>query len=289
MFCLLALVCMSAYSVNTYGPMEMKQQEIEENPLLLEILSKLNIKHDKTLESIVRATQREFLRKAGTERWEIEENDNDKLLNVLLPLFKDLGMIAEKNPTKKKYKYVVILGSTFESMLKRLKFLERKAEEGLEFSQLLMLGGQRKLTTIEKEELARHGYPGIDDERDMLKIAVKMASPGSIKVPFQFITCKAAPGAHRATTEDTVAEWLKTNPEPGAVLVISSYPHVHYQEAVLRRLLPETFSIEGIGNEARPGLVLGVYTDALARFLYECFKARKKLSEKQNMKTVDIQ
>src|SRR5262245_36326576 len=53
---------------------------------LLDILHELNIEHDGTIASIVTATQKEWLRKPGSERWHIEEQYAHKKA-LLLALF----------------------------------------------------------------------------------------------------------------------------------------------------------------------------------------------------------
>lgn len=283
MYKILYLLCIYAQSICAYEALcTIKSQNTQcVTPALLKLLDKLDVKHQGTLESIVEVTQKELLRKSTTERWEIGISEKDTHLKDILPFFKDFGMVEAKKPTLKKYHYAVILGSTFSSVLKRLSFLEQQWREGIRFDKIIILGGERQLTSVEKEELKSHGYSSINDERDMLEIACKLGLTDKKikKLPLKLIKASKKPHALRATTSDTVQAWLETQPEPGTALVVSTQPHILYQEAVLKRLLPETFTIEGVGNQAKPDLLLGIYTDALARFLYECLEITKKRTE----------
>ena len=59
---------------------------------LLQLLKITNIQHNGTLEDIVQATQKAWLRPAGKERWEMTETFADKR-SIILPILSTLGLI----------------------------------------------------------------------------------------------------------------------------------------------------------------------------------------------------
>lgn len=73
----------------------------------------------------------------------------------------------------------------------------------------------------------------------------------------------------RATTPDTIIEWLKEKPTPGSCLVISSQPLIGYQNSVTHSLLAKEFTIESVGPEASTEVSTDEYLDTLARWLYQ--------------------
>ena len=71
----------------------------------------------------------------------------------------------------------------------------------------------------------------------------------------------------RLNTFSTVVEWLKTNPEKGSCLAISTQPFVGRQEAVLRSLLPIDFEVEAVGPQMKREYPLSIYLDNFAKWL----------------------
>ena len=67
---------------------------------LTEILDLTEVKHEGTLASIVTATQASWLRKAGTERWEMN-NKFEKLNKSITPFLRSLGSLMKLNRYRK--------------------------------------------------------------------------------------------------------------------------------------------------------------------------------------------
>ncbi len=66
----------------------------------------------------------------------------------------------------------------------------------------------------------------------------------------------------RPNTIDTIYHWLSTQPSPGLVLAISEQPSIGYQDTLLRRFLPASFTIETIGpalsaSQNKPEILIG--------------------------------
>jgi len=266
------------------------------SPALLELLDFLEIEHNNTLKSIVDTTQKKWLRQTGKERWEMEEKFPEKR-QKLINLFDQLGTIKEIKPQKKQYDYVLFFGASFPAFKRRLNFLFQLWNDGIRFNTVVFLGGQRPLDPqLESPEIlldtATNSFPYKkawelktempQTEIDMMKFVFDQAElpQGFELVNLVFVDTpmqKTDSGQpRRPITVDTINKWLKTYPKPGSLLVISSQPHVGYQDTVARTVLPSHFSIETVGAAAGPGLKTAVYLDNLARWLYQTQEYFKK-------------
>lgn len=233
------------------------------SPSLIELLSLMEIHHDGTLKSIVETTQKAWIQ-TGKERWQFEEKEKEKW-NAAFPLLKKIGCVDKVEASQKRYDYCLVLGGLSQRMQKRFDLLIEEWEKGVRFDRLIFLTGERNLDP-QVEDLAVL----LQTEAQAMEYLFQKAnvSEDLRQIPLQIISASAG-GKRRATTADTVAEWLKTNPSPGLCLVLSNQPFVDYQNAVLKTFLPKTFQIETIGKEADPDTFFAVYLDNLARFLYQ--------------------
>lgn len=245
---------------------------------LLSVLEILNLKHEDTLDSIVAVTQKTLLRPPGKERWEVDDVFKSKK-NLLDPLFKKLHCIDALHATKKHYDYAVVLGALFSRVHDRLQWLIDEWRQGVRFTTLVFLSGQRTLTGTEREQLKTflHREDVPTNEFEMTKsVYDALAMPESLrKVPVVFINAPARCGKSRATTEDTVNAWLEQHPVPGSVLAISNQPYVLQQQCILRFLLPLSFSIEAVGPVVSPSTTTTIILDNLARWIFQI----KRLSD----------
>ena len=266
------------------------------SPALLELLDFLEIDHNNTLKSIVDATQKAWLRQKGKERWEMEETFPEKR-KELINLFHQLGSIKAVKPQKKLYDYVLFFGASFPAFKQRLNFLFKLWNDDIRFNTIVFLGAQRPLDPqLESPEkmlnTTTNNFPYKKEwelktempqtEIDMMKLVFDQAKlpQGFELVNLVFVDTpmqKTDSGQpRRPITVDTINKWLKTYPKPGSLLVISSQPHVGYQDTVARTVLPSHFSIETVGAAAGPGLKTAVYLDNLARWLYQTQEYFKK-------------
>jgi hypothetical protein len=235
---------------------------------LEDLLLLLEIKHDHGLASIVAQTQRAWLRPAGSERWHLEDSFASKKAQIE-PLLVQMGLVAPVFAENKTYDYGVILGSLVPSMRERARFLIDEWNKGVRFKQLVFLGGQRELDPSQ-ESLA-----GAKTETDAMKIIYAQTNwPKAMKkLPVLFVDAPAKPRAGqkpaRPNTGDTIYAWLKEGVKPGSVLAVSSQPFVHYQDAVLRTILPSAFRVQTIGPRAKTELSMAIHLDNLARLLYQ--------------------
>jgi hypothetical protein len=247
-------------------------QEKTPTQTLKTVLDITNIQTNNSIEEIVAKTQKEWLRPPNKERFEIETDTYANKKDLLLPLFKKLEMIDAITPIEKKYRYAIVLGALLPRIQKRISYLISLWNSGVRFDAVVFLTGQRTLDkTLEIPLLKTEGKTP-ETETDMVKIVYQTAiMPNEMRaVPVIFVDAKTKDNK-RPTTGDTVNAWLTHNPPPGSCLVVSNQPYVHYQEEVLKTLLPETFTIECIGDEVDDNekVMTAVYLDTLARWLYQ--------------------
>ncbi len=246
---------------------------------LLELLALTQIDHDGTLPSIVQLTQKPqagWLRQPGTERWDIVDKPIEHA-DLFLQLFTRLQLRDEIKPIATSYDYILWMGAAYPEVEKRLSHLIQLWDSGIRYQQFVVLAGARPLTQTEKDALAtKYGQENTGElvtEADAMRFvynhitmpdAMKSVSIVVIDVPMK----ETDKGLVRPTTGDTIDAWMALSPFAGSCLVISSQPYVHYQDSVVKTLLPKTFTVETIGA-ASQSTKIGLYLDTLARFLYQ--------------------
>ncbi len=240
-----------------------------------------------TLQDAVNETQKNWLRKPSQERWHIEEQFETQR-GKFIPLFKQLGIMQEVRPTKKHYKYAVLLGATIYRTRTRLAYLIDIYNSGVTFDHIIILGGQRPLDpSIERTQdlvqitdsnlSLRKGWTQPDvlptNENEMMQFIFDQT-----ELPFDrnIITFVDTPmqrtkdgSIRRPNTGDTFATWLTQKPSPGSCLVISNQPYVSYQDTVARTYLPLRFNVETVGESAPDSMKISVTLDNIARWLYQ--------------------
>lgn len=274
-----------AFMPHAYG--HILHENGKPSPALLELLTLLNVTHDGSLQSIVQATQQQWLRKPGSERWDMQEVHADKQAHIL-ELLHNLGCIDTVNATQQQYDYALLLGATVSRVRTRLAYLLDQWQQGVRFKYLIFLGSERPLDAkIESADLLRDlsRYPYADHdwsatklpttEYQMMRMVFDQTElPADFeKVIVIFINTpqQLEPNGtwRRANTMDTIREWLAQQPKPGSTLVVSNQPYVGYQDAVVRTGLPSTFSVETIGHRVSDNEKIAVYLDTVARWIYQ--------------------
>lgn len=255
---------------------------------LVKSISGLEV-HDYSLQQLVDYTQQEWLRKPGTERWQMQEiaalNNKEAVMQSLqkLELFKTIA------PTKKQYAYCIVFGSAAKSMRKRIAFAFALHKQGIHCTHYIFLGGKRPLDPKQesKEVLLDRNNKELPvraswqepqelptNETELIKFLINQAEiPAGLNAnDFVFVDApmKTNPNGTtaRPTTGDTLHHWLATNPTPGNCLFISSQPYVGYQDSVARTYIPAEFSIETVGTAVEEESI-SVLLDTIARWLYQ--------------------
>jgi hypothetical protein len=278
---------------------------------------KFNVRHDQSWylsycalpaqeqrEALIAMTQKEWLRQAGKERWEIEDYKLDTgTKELLLSLFNDLCCCQEVRPTKKKYKGIIILGGILQRVCIRYAYLKKLWQEGVRADAIFLFGGERPMDKKFEKACSFLGLrdneflpmssvrwenclPLPTNEAQMMQWVMKLADlPQELRaVPVHTITSrmKIAPdgSAKRPTTGDTFNDWGREyNPE-GDYLVISSQPFIGYQDAVGRSSVAQKVYLETVGlavnthkqlnfcNEVED-TTIAEYFDTIARWMWQ--------------------
>ena len=248
-------------------PLFSAEPQLFPSTALEKLLNVLDVSHGPDLQSIVDATQQRWLQK-DKERWEFEKRDEDKK-DLLIPIFKELGMIDTVDASCTMYDYAFVYGATYGSVVARIEHLVSQYKRGVRFKQVVLLTGQRHLGSYAAEK--ELPYPTETDM--MLSLWKTMPIPASLRsLPLVLVDAPEQERngrLSRPTTKDTLVEWLKTNPTPGTCLFVSNQPFSGYQEAVAKCVLPSSFTIETIGRQADPKMPISVLLDNLARWLYQ--------------------
>jgi len=126
---------------------------------LLSLLDAFKVVHDGTVEDIVKQTQHHWLRKPGTERWEINaqqttsqqlasmyyQDDNDYIDDLLA----SIGIVHAIYPTKRKYDYLLFNGGPAEYLRPRMKAL-RDVLTACTIERVVFLTGEVPLDTSQE-------------------------------------------------------------------------------------------------------------------------------------------
>jgi hypothetical protein len=196
------------------------------NDDLKQLLTVMEVSNDGTLPSIIEATQKTWKRPAGKEIWNIENNLSEIQAKAVMEYCSKNRFFIEIMPTQKSYDYAVILGATVATMKKRIGFLEKIAQSGIQIKQVVLLSGARPLDP--KIETAPEGC---QTEGEALACLWKACTLSSKVVSAQF-DCPMLE-RRRPTTADTYNLWLASKPKAGSCIMLSNQPYCLYQQLSL--------------------------------------------------------
>ena len=131
-------------------------QEGDLHPALLSLCQLTNVERGDSfgLEEVVVITQRHWLRKHGTERYELAngpwETHREEILTHLRPLNVIHHVKAEITNTP--YDIVIFHGAMAFSVKIRLEFLIAEYRRGIRFKQVVLLTGDRPLNSLREAE-----------------------------------------------------------------------------------------------------------------------------------------
>ena len=251
-----------------------------------QLLTELEVAHEPNFTAMMDASQ-QWRRKPGQERWELNDISlSAEKMHRVFHLLKQLRMTDPVYPTIKEYDYVLLLGSTAPGMLQRLQHLTNLWNDGYRFKQLIYLVSQRPLQQSMDQSYVLANWaqtyqqPPAQTETDAARLLHQLTNlPAAMAtLPVEFID---TPGQihegrwYRPNTRATVVHWLKQQPLPGSVLVITDQPHGNYQETVVRQALPDGFSVDLSTGSAKPSIRLVIYLDALALWLHNLQQSLK--------------
>lgn len=252
---------------------------------LLELACRLGVLHEESAVSINAALQEKWYR-PGKLRAEISE-EYAKRRTELMPLFSRLGLVDAVLPPGGSYDYALLLGATVSTVRKRLRLLrEQEAQGRIRFKWLVLLGSERLLRPDKEsaEVVLKPGelpfkkgwdYHGLFPKTEAsMMVLVRLQSDlpewptTTVSTPLQ----RTPDGRTRnPNTEDTVRHWLRTRPNPGRCLAVSSQPFVSFQRIIVENVLRDDalWLVEACGYEAPDSLPVSVFLDTIAKQLYE--------------------
>ncbi len=223
------------------------------------------LEYDGSLHSLVSATQSHWMQK-GRKRWEFTPITPSDAAQYLCCI-KLLDCYDDILPKKKQYDYAVLLGATVPRMRSRLDFLKRHWDQGVRFHNLVFLCSKRPI-----DPLADGMITQCTEEEAGMSL-IQEIIPNDILSNIQ-ITCISVPLENKdeksvfPNTADTIASWLKCSPNPGNCLFISNQPFIHYQDAIIRSILPKHFIFETIGPMSILEVPASILLDTVAKWLY---------------------
>lgn len=194
-----------------------------------------------------------------TELWQVEDTYDTLMRQKLLKKLQKLHCFEEISPKYKQYESCLIMGCNAKTFVKRVSYLKKLMNQGIEFKTLYLLVGERPLDPIlekkECEKFSTETEMAIDYTKKIL---------GSddfiiISVPKEGNRCPSA--------KDTIGEWIETGPIPGRVLAISNQPFCTYMKRILINLCPSEFEIEVCGFAADKKIKSTTITDVFSRLV----------------------
>ncbi len=252
--------------------------------LLLELCTITGISA-RSLEEIVAETQKVWLRPANKERFEITESKYPEQALEITEICRKAGMLKDKYPRNKQYTHILILGGFLGRVRCRVAFFAKLLEDGISAGHISLLGGKRPLHP-EKESTSElynaHNdiltfknswQPPIDspkNETDMMRMVIEQSElPEQLSLENLHVIHAPAQNGRRPDTRATVREWLKTNPEHGSILVLSSQPYVAYQHELVKSCIdPKKYTLETVGTMYPEQQLPDILLDTVARILY---------------------
>lgn len=255
---------------------------------LLELVGMENSNSEKTITDINDWAQKNLLRQS--ERWEEQSDRFEKLKPILMPLLKELGFVEAVLPKDQEYQGAILHGSLLAGVRLRLHYLVEQWKQGIKFSELYFLSGERPLEPeLENEQIF------INDKGSPLKIKKEWVLskipktecemiqlvwdqseiPQKMReIPIHFINApmKKDPATGkwiRPNTNDSVKAWLKTHPADGYYLAITNAPYIMRQDLVIRAIAPSNYNFNTIGSSADENEKMLVFLDEVARCIFQ--------------------
>lgn len=222
--------------------------------------------------NLIEATQKQWLRRPGLERWELSEISPEKKAFVL-QWAKQEGLLDAWKPSALEYDKALILGATTHRMQMRLDYLKELWTQGTRFREIVWLTGDRLLDEridgltdrCSNESEAAH----ILWEETELPEEMRALPVVFIAVPL----INYVMSVKRPTTQDTLVAWLNTHPSfETTALFVSDQPFCGYQFAVVKSCLPPSLLFDLAGPKADPSdhpAAAAIILDSIARWLYQ--------------------
>ena len=251
------------------------------------------------LTAIDEALQRRFFQKGPDqqplERWELKEVEISCPSVRFQRHLQLCGFGKETIPTKWEYDRAAWPGALLVRAISRLNDLCNAWASGVRWTETIVFGGKRPIQA-EREAPDDAIFPlcgfaprgmgsfkdfGVETELDMMRWLWKQASmPAELQETAVFVDAPMKPASTsggdpiRPSTEDTIREWLKSDPLPGTLLLSSGAPYGMAQDEALWMLLePQGHTVETFGHGV-PDLSMEVFMREVAGAVNRIRRAR---------------
>ena len=208
------------------------------------------------LVSIDSALQNRFFQKdaagAPRERWQLQEVEVACPRPRLLRHLRLCGFVDATIPQQWNYKRAGWPGALLPRATVRLQDLIDAWTAGVRWTENIVFGGKRPLQATETSVV---GY--LASELDMMHSVWDFTKmPDDLRaLPVTFVDAPMKPPLKeggpevRPNTEDTIVHWLRSDPEPGSMLVSSGAPYGMAQDEAFAMLLaPRGHTVETFGH-----------------------------------------
>lgn len=228
---------------------------------------------DKSISKINEWAQTHLLRQG--ERWEQQSDRFENLKPRILPILADLGFVDGTSASFKNYQGAIVHGALLSRVRLRLNTLVEQWNQGVRFNHLYFLTGGRPLVESEKLALSEQAKT----ENAMVELVWRQSDIPSdmrqqVQVHFINASMKQEAIGHliRPITNDTIKEWLKTNPPTGLYLAVTNAPYTVRQNYLIRSFAPDTYQFDTIGAAASEQERMSIYLDEVARVIFAHYK-----------------
>jgi hypothetical protein len=236
------------------------------------------------LSTIDEALQKRFFQKGPDgqplERWELKEVKTSCSRNQLMRHLAACGFLLSTDPESSSYTRAGWPGALASRAAARLLDLLKAWDKCVWWQEIIAFGSYRPLQPDKEnfencclalgiDPAARISITNKDlwnkinpqTEIDMMNFLWQTAiynyvSPALDRVPVVFVGTPMKPPVKeggplvRPNTEDTINDWLRSNPTPGSMLVSSGAPYGMAQDEAFWSLLPQGHTIETFGHTA---------------------------------------
>ena len=259
-------------------------QDGKPQPKLCQLLQILGMQQPskKSIEEISAWAQANLLRKG--ERWQEQTSRFEPLRSSIQPLLADLGFINGRSAHFQEYIGAIVHGALLPAVRIRLYYLIKQWKEGVRFSDLYFLSGERPLgpQRENKDELIRGKNSPLKirknwkllnlpkTESEMIQLIWEQSElPEAMKqqIKVHFINAPMKNNL-RPTTDDTVQAWLQTAPTVGNYLAVTNSPYINRQDVVTRTVASQAYGFDTIGPAVGSEVKMAIVLDELARLIF---------------------
>ncbi|HBE90326.1 MAG: hypothetical protein A3G57_03060 [Candidatus Andersenbacteria bacterium RIFCSPLOWO2_12_FULL_45_8] len=248
------------------------------------------------------------------ERWELKEVEVACSTDRIKQHLSTCGFMEKTQPNEKVCAYAAWPGALVIRAVARLNNLARAWEDGVRWEKTIVFGGKRPLQPDKEGYEAcckaigiePHAYfDGFDREDEVLREVLapslylwhkmkleteldmmrwlweQVDMPPELRaLPVTFVDAPMKPSGIegyppiRPNTEDTIREWLISNPAPGSILLSSGAPYGMAQDETFWKLLgPHGFTVTTFGHAA-PNLPVESFMREVAGCVHQIRQAR---------------